>query len=90
MKEIKYDPIFKKNYKERVKNNPKLKPATINAINLFLHNPFDPSLRNHELRGKMKGKRSISITYDLRIVYIEKENYYMFLDIGTHNQIYTK
>jgi len=36
----------------------------------------------------MKGLRAFSVGGDLRVVYRETEEYYEFLDIGSHNQVY--
>jgi addiction module RelE/StbE family toxin len=84
---IKYDSIFKRNYRSSIKNNI-LKEEIKHSINLFLQNPYDPLLNNHEIRGKLKGRRSFSVLPDLRIIYIEKEDCYIFLDIGTHREVY--
>ena len=41
-------------------------------IEVFQANPFDQALRNHALRGKYLGYRSIDITGDLRALYTVK------------------
>jgi len=78
---------FKKQYK---KLNPKLKKKTKEVIFLFSNNPHHESLHNHSLGGVLKGKKSISVTADLRIIFEEFNNYTLviYLDIGTHNRIY--
>ncbi len=62
----------------------------IKAIKIFSKNPFDTRLRNHELQGKLQGKRAISVGGNLRIVFEEKNGYIeiIFLKVGTHNQVY--
>jgi addiction module RelE/StbE family toxin len=45
-------------------------------------------LNDHPLTGKLKGLRAFSVGGDVRVVYQEAENYYLFLDIGSHNQVY--
>ena len=88
MKKIIFENSFKKNYLNRVKDNSFLKESMQNAVRIFLEDPYDPVLNNHELRGNLKGKRAFSILDDLRIVYIETNDYYIFLDIGSHKEVY--
>ena len=61
-------------------------------IELFLTDPFNFQLRNHQLTGKLKKYRSINITGDWRALYssnkIDKENVIIFEAIGTHSQLY--
>lgn len=45
-------------------------------------------LHDHALTGKLAGKRAFSMAGDIRIIYIELEDSIVFLDIGTHNQVY--
>jgi addiction module RelE/StbE family toxin len=68
----------------------KLQNKVIETIELFQKNQFSPSLKNHPLKGSMVGKRAISVTGDMRIVFEEYDNYVLvvMLDVGTHNQIY--
>ncbi len=59
---------------------------------LFLKNPLHDQLRNHALKGKWQGYRSINITGDWRAVYREykdgEETVILFKAIGTHSEIY--
>lgn len=45
---------------------------------------------NHALAGKMLGKRAFSVTGSVRIIFKEYDNYVLvlFLDIGSHPQVY--
>lgn len=78
---------FKKSYRKLEKN---IRDKVDFTIEKFFNNPFDPLLRNHELKGKLAGKRSISVTGDIRIIFEEYDNYVLviMLDVGTHNQVY--
>lgn len=60
------------------------------ALALFSERPFYPSLRNHCLKGKRKGVRSISAGFDLRILYREEGGHAVvfLLQAGTHDQVY--
>ena len=58
-------------------------------LTLFEVNQRHPSLRLHKLKGDLKNVWSLSITMDVRMLFIENTEYYFF-DIGTHNQVYRK
>ena len=86
---IELHPDFKKSYKKRISNNPKLVLKAAQRINLFQENSDDPILRDHQLKGSKNNLRAFSITGDIRIVYLEiSEEHIILLDIGTHNQVY--
>lgn len=69
---------------------PALRDKAILAIKKFAKNPYDKTLRNHALVGKLHGLRAFSVTGDMRIIFKEYNNYVLviMLDIGTHSQIY--
>lgn len=57
--------------------------------NIFLDDPFHPSLNNHSLEGKYKGYRSISIGGNLRVIYrLLNEHTVLFVTIDTHSNLY--
>lgn len=57
-------------------------------LGLFRKNPHDRLLRDHALRGKYKGYRSIDVG-DLRaLYYVEDDIIVVFALIGTHGQLY--
>lgn len=59
------------------------------ALELFVHFPFDPRLRNHKLHGDKSGVRSIAAGFDLRILYIEEgTTIALLLTAGTHDEVY--
>jgi len=64
------------------------KRTVIHALELFQDDPFHPSLRNHAIRDKMSGKRSIAVNNDLRIVFTEHGQDVTLLAIGTHAEVY--
>ena len=78
---------FEKDY-AKLDSNSRLKVDL--AISKFKQNPFDPVLKNHPLHGIMKGKKAISASNNLRIIFEEHKNYTLviFLQTGTHNQVY--
>jgi mRNA-degrading endonuclease YafQ of YafQ-DinJ toxin-antitoxin module len=48
------------------------------------------AVRDHALRGVLQGKRAFSVTDEYRIVYLERTDYYLFIDVGTHEQVYRR
>ncbi len=82
---------FHKRFDKRYeKLTTKLQTKVDEAIEHFVIDPFDPSLKNHALTGKMLGKRAFSVTGDYRVVFEEFDHYtlVLLLDVGTHNQVY--
>lgn len=50
----------------------------------------DPALRDHALKGRMKGLRAFSAGWDLRVIYREEGGFItiVLIDTGTHNKVY--
>ncbi len=58
-------------------------------IKLFEESPKHPSLRIHKLAGTMDNMWSISVTMQIRMVYLLiDENNVLIIKIGTHDQVY--
>lgn len=54
-----------------------------------MNDPFDKTLRTHKLSGKLKEYWSVSIEYDLRVIfYFEDAETAVFVDLGTHKEVY--
>jgi len=83
--EIEYSSHFRRVYQKLVL------PLKIKAEQkefLFRKNPFDPKLKTHKLRGKLKEFHSFFIDHKNRIVFkFINSAKAVFLDIGDH-QIY--
>ena len=64
--------------------------AVDKALLLYQQNRHDPLLRDHPLKGKMKGLRAFSAGWDLRIIYREEGGFItiFLIDTGSHNQVY--
>ena len=60
------------------------------ALELFRENPFHRFLRNHALRGKQRGVRSLTAGHDLRILYREENGsaIAILITVGTHDEVY--
>lgn len=89
MIDIDFHKKFQKHYYKRIKNNRNLDIIFHEKVDLFAIDPNNKILNNHYLIGKMKGLYSFSITGDIRVIYqwIDSERV-LFLDIGSHNQVY--
>lgn len=66
------------------------KAAVDEALMLFSESRANSALHDHMLNGKMKGLRSFSAGFDLRLIYREEGGFITItlLDVGTHNQVY--
>ena len=75
--------------KQYAKVNLKVKISFKRRVTLFKANPFDTSLRNHALKGRYLGFRSIDITGDVHALYTTKgDTIIIFGFIGSHSQLY--
>jgi len=84
---IKYHKNFKKQFNKLIEKD---RARVISAIEIFIENPNSASLHNHGLVGNLIGKRAISASTDLRIIFEEFDSYTLviLLDLGKHNQVY--
>lgn len=68
---------------------PNQKERFYQRLELFKQNPQDRILRDHALKGKYIGYRSIDIEGDLRALYYVKDDIIIiFAFIGSHSQLY--
>ena len=80
---------FKKSYKSRVASHKNLAQRTADRIALFKSDRLNLILKDHALSGAKREFRAFSITGDIRIIYLPvSEDEVIFIDIGTHNQVY--
>ena len=61
-------------------------------LKLFKKDPENPVLRNHELKEKWQGYRSIDITGDYRAIFKEvgqeEGKFAFFVALGNHKELY--
>lgn len=89
-----YNLIYTDSYVKRVRNFLKKHPGIVSqyekTLKILEINPEHPSLRLHQLKGKLKKLRSVSINISYRITlefYItEKE--IVLVNIGHHDDVY--
>jgi len=84
-----YKSSFKKSYRLLLPNQ---KSKVDIIIEKFMNNPFDLQLRNHKLKGKRIGCRSLDVMGDLRIIFRElsegKYELVELIELGSHSQLY--
>jgi addiction module RelE/StbE family toxin len=83
--------IYRKNFVKKYKKlSPKLKDKITTTLKQFKKNPHNPILKNHALKGRLKGLRALSVTGDLRVIFKAYDDYVIviMLDVGIHNQVY--
>lgn len=86
---LSYKKKFKKLYQKLDKD---MQDKIDFKIRLFSENPFLKELNNHALQWILKWKRSINVTGDFRLIFIELSpwNYEIieFIDMWTHSRLY--
>ena len=88
MSNVSFDKKFIKHYTVRIRRKPKLSKQYDKRYILFCQDKQSQLLNDHPLKGDKLGLRAFSITGDIRVVYKETEHGYVFLDVGSHNQVY--
>ena len=89
MIEISWDQGFKRIYRKKVKNDDELKNRFWSAFEIFVKDPFQPSLRTHKLTGKLEGLWAFSVSYDCRVIFkFLSKTEILLIDIGGHDEVY--
>jgi addiction module RelE/StbE family toxin len=87
-----FSPTFVRASKRLLKKDLKLNRVLQDTLKALENNMFHPALKTHKLKGKLTGRWSCSVIYDLRIVFkiVEFENAeaILLLTIGTHDEVY--
>ncbi|MFP4135341.1 MAG: type II toxin-antitoxin system YafQ family toxin [Cyanobacteriota bacterium] len=87
--EVSFSSSFKRAFKKRIKGNANLEAKFWQKLSQFTVDPFSPNLKTHKLSGKLKEFWSFSVDYDERVLfYFTEEEKVVFVDIGTHNEVY--
>ncbi len=81
---------YARSFDQQYKKLPKFRKHQVrDAIELFIDDPFSKALRNHPLKDRWIGHRSITVDNDLRIHYRElKNNWTLMVAVGTHDELY--
>lgn len=79
---------FDKNLKRILKDRPELEVSIWQTVEFFLEDRTNPVLRDHPLKDSQHGFRSFTISLDLRVIYRETQDLYIFTNIGSHKEVY--
>lgn len=85
---------FTKSAKRLLNDNPQLALKLRATLEILEINPFNPTLKTHKLKGKLKGLYACSVERDLRIIFDINTNKQddsidvILLNIGTHDDVY--
>lgn len=89
-----YRLVFTDQYNRRaarfIKQHPEVRQQYLKTLKLLAANPFHPSLRLHELSGKLQGVHSVSINLSYRITLelLIQDGRIIPINIGDHNTVY--
>ncbi|MFM9836963.1 MAG: type II toxin-antitoxin system YafQ family toxin [Cyclobacteriaceae bacterium] len=87
--EVSYSSHFNKALKKLIKKDRRILLKFEKKLELFVKDPFHPSLSTHKLSGYLNGYWSFSVEYDLRIVfYFSSDSKVVFADMGSHKDVY--
>lgn len=84
-KRIEFSPIFK-NKLDKV--SLEIKVAFRDSLETFIEDNSHKTLRNHLLSKEYAGIRSIDVTGDWRALYREEAERIIFVELGTHQELY--
>jgi addiction module RelE/StbE family toxin len=88
VKRIELHRSFVKSYAKRIAKDAKLCTQYERRVDMFIAGLRATPINDHVLTGDLQGRRAFSVTANIRVVYIEFEDKIIFLDVGTHNQVY--
>jgi addiction module RelE/StbE family toxin len=84
---IDFSKSFDRQFQSRLTSQQRQK--ALEAIELFIDEPFHKDLRNHALYGIWKGYRSISVGGNLRLHFkVISGGRVLFEAVGSHDQLY--
>ena len=89
MIEVGFSASFKRAFKKRLKNQADTEAKFWKTVEMFVNDPYDPRLKTHKLSGQLKDLWSFRVEYDVRVIfYFVEETKVVFVDIGTHDEVY--
>jgi len=83
-------PSFTRAFKRFMRKHPDLADTVDETLEQLQIDPFEPSLRLHNLSGALRGMQAVSVTYAYRIVLcVEITDKEVILhNIGSHDEVY--
>lgn len=86
--------VFTEQYEKRalrfLKRHPEQEKQYLKTLQLLEANPFHPSLRLHQLTGRLSGLHSVSINLSYRITleFLIKDQEIIPINVGDHDSVY--
>ena len=86
--------VFTEQYEKRalrfLKRHPELEKQYLKTLQLLEANPHHPSLRLHQLSGRLSGLHSVSINLSCRITleFLLKDQEIIPVKVGDHDAVY--
>jgi len=80
--------LFRHHFKERISPDESLVEAFQESVDAFFQEPT--LVHDHALEEPMQNRRAFWINNAYRVVYRVKDDYLLFDDIGTHEQVYQR
>lgn len=86
--------VFTEQYEARalrfLKRHPELEKQYLKTLQLLEANPFHPSLRLHQLSGRLSGLHSVSINLSYRITLelLIQDQEIIPINVGDHDSVY--
>lgn len=81
---------FLKRSKKFFQKHPELREKFVLLVNDMSHDPFQPHLKLHALKGRLSGLYAVRLTFSFRITltlqFTNEE--ITLLDIGSHDEVY--
>ena len=87
--EVAFSGSFNRAFKRKVRKDRSVEQKFWDKVEVFIAHPFHRSLRTHKLSGNLDELWSFSVEYDLRVIfYFEADDRVVFVDIGSHDEVY--
>lgn len=81
--------IFHKKFiKQQSRLSKKIQNQLDKRIVVFMENPYEDILNNHQLHPPFENCRSINISGNIRALYEQNGDTVLFVCIGTHSELY--
>ncbi|MEK7106614.1 MAG: type II toxin-antitoxin system YafQ family toxin [Patescibacteria group bacterium] len=77
---------FRKNYNRL---DIRIREQCDERLRLFASEPFHPLLNNHSVEKRFPDCRSINVTGDYRAIFKQQNGVVVFVNIGTHSELYS-
>jgi mRNA-degrading endonuclease YafQ of YafQ-DinJ toxin-antitoxin module len=81
--------IFHRRFKKKFKRlSPQIREQFFDRLKIFIVDPFNVILNNHSVGESYDNCRSINITGNVRALYEVHGNVAVFVNIGSHSDLY--